>query len=120
MQGKKFKPTEADRKRVKVMAAMGTIPEDICLVVLDENDEPICHNTLRRYFKTEMKQGKIQAGADVAQSLFVNATDAKYRGTGPQVTAAWKWLTAREGWSEKAEVENKGLVVIIEKADAGA
>jgi hypothetical protein len=84
-----FTPTDRDRGQVKTMGAMGIPDYDIAKVI------GVSVPTLRKYFRSELDTGHIEANAKVAQSLFKQATGEK-----PNVTAAIFWLKARAGWRD--------------------
>lgn len=90
-----YKPTEKDRAQVKMLSGMGVISEDIAAVI------GISEPTMRKYFSAELKVGFIQANAQVAQSLYKQATDKDK----PNVIAAIFWLKTRAGWKEAKDVE---------------
>jgi hypothetical protein len=90
-----YKPTEKDRAQVKMLSGMGVTSEDIAAVV------GISEPTMRKYFSAELKVGFIQANAQVAQSLYKQATDKDK----PNVIAAIFWLKTRAGWKEAKDVE---------------
>jgi hypothetical protein len=91
-----FQPTKEQSLIVSVMATCGASQEMICARILNSHDAPIDRVTLRKYFKRELKYGKADANAAVAQSLFRKST-----GNGPQsVTAAIFWLKCQALWKE--------------------
>ena len=57
--------------------------------------------TLRKYYSHELETGHIQANAQVAQSLFKQATDK----TKPNVVAGIFWMKTRGGWKEAQNAE---------------
>lgn len=52
--------------------------------------------TLRRYFRHELDVGQLEANAQVAASLYRQATDKNK----PNVVAAIFWLKCRGGWRD--------------------
>jgi hypothetical protein len=90
-----YEPSARDREQVKMMSAMGIPDYDIAKVI------GLSGPTMRKYFAQELEVGHIQANAQVAQSLFRQATDKEK----PSVAAAIFWLKARAGWSEAVKTE---------------
>jgi hypothetical protein len=93
-----FKPSERDAKQVAMLAGMGIPDYDIAKVI------GVSPPTLRKYFAAELEVGHIKANAQVAQSLFKQATDAAK----PNVAAAIFWLKCRAGWRESDQAEPPG------------
>ncbi len=85
-----YTPTDKDRKQVKMLSGMGVPCADIAALI--ELSEP----TMRKYYQHELDTGYIQANAQVAQSLFKQATDKDK----PNTIAAIFWLKARGGWKD--------------------
>lgn len=90
-----YTPTEKDRTQVKMLSGMGVTCADIALFL--EISEP----TMRKYYQHELDIGFVQANAQVAQSLFKQATDKDK----PNVIAAIFWLKTRAGWKEAQTLE---------------
>ena len=91
-QGVAFQPTDEQRRMVKAMSGYGVPHDDIATLV------EVDPKTLRKYFRTELDRGSIEATAKVGQSLFRMATE------GGSVAAAIFWMKARAGWREKHEL----------------
>jgi hypothetical protein len=85
-------PTDADRAKVKAMSAYG-IPQEQIARVFD-----IDSKTLRLHYRDELDLGVIEANAQVAKTLFNQATKE-----GNTTAAIW-WTKSRMGWKEKTEV----------------
>jgi hypothetical protein len=85
-----YEPTEKERRQVKTLSGMGIPDYEIAKVM--QVSEP----TLRKYFAHELDIGHIEANAQVAQSLFRQATHAEK----PNVAATIFWLKCRAGWKE--------------------
>jgi hypothetical protein len=66
-----FKPTDEQRRMVKIMAALGTRHEDIATIL------EITPKTLRKHFRQELTRGAIEANAKVGQTLFAMATSGR-------------------------------------------
>ena len=64
-----FQPTNEQRQNVEVMVGLGIPEEQICLVVRDRADKPICRNTLRRHFEKELQTGATKLNAKVAHFM---------------------------------------------------
>lgn len=90
-----FKPTDEQRNTVRVMKLCGMPNLNIAREVFNPHtNEPISITTLKRYFSDELKHGKEQANAAVANSLF-----KKCLGNSPQAVAACIfWLRSQAGW----------------------
>jgi hypothetical protein len=89
-------PTEKTRATVKAMSAYG-IPQEQVARVLD-----IDSKTLRLHYRDELDLGVIEANAQVAKTLFQQATKE-----GNTTAAIW-WTKSRMGWKEKQELQHTG------------
>lgn len=103
----KFVPTDEHRHIAKSFAGYGIQADDIAAYL------GIRRNTLFKYFKHDMQEGRNTANAKVAQSLFNMATKRN------NVAAAIFWAKTRMGWREKVDVEVSGgpLVAVIRTGD---
>jgi hypothetical protein len=90
-----YKPTDKEREQVKMLSAMGVPDYDIAKVL------SVSEPTLRKYYAQELETGHIQANAQVAQSLFRQATDKAK----PNVVAGIFWMKTRGGWKEAQSTE---------------
>jgi hypothetical protein len=91
-----YQPTDADRAKVKALAAYGTPQEQIARVF------DIHVQTLRNYYRDELDLGVIEANAQVAKTLF-------NQGVKDGNTAALIWWTkSRMGWKEKQGLNVSG------------
>ncbi|MCP4256748.1 MAG: hypothetical protein GY774_04375 [Planctomycetes bacterium] len=88
-----YKPTDADRKRVKDMMANGTTQADAAIVM------GMAVKTLCKHFEYEITTAGIQANNKVAGWLFKNCENGN-------VTAQIFWLKTRARWRE---TDNLGL-----------
>jgi predicted transcriptional regulator len=95
MQGKEHIPTEESRKLVKSLAAVGTRYVDIA------HKLEITDDTLRKHYKEELESGRIDANAQIANTLFQQAKKGN-------MTAAIFWLKTRAGWKETQVTELTG------------
>lgn len=94
-QGKKHNPTDEARKLVKSLAAVGIKHVDIASKL------DITHETLNKYYKTELDDGRIDANAAIGQTLFQQAKNGN-------TSAAIFWLKTRAGWKETNTYEVTG------------
>jgi hypothetical protein len=90
-----YTPTDKDRKQVKMLSGMGVPGVDIAALI--DVSEP----TMRKYYQHELDTGYVFANAQVAQSLFKQATDKDK----PNVIAAIFWMKTRGGWKEAQTAE---------------
>jgi transposase len=86
-------PTDQTRLQVKTLAAVGVRHEDIA-AKLD-----ISADTLTKYYRRELDDGRVDANAVVARSLYEQAKTGN-------TTAMIFWLKTRAGWKETQTVEN--------------
>ena len=96
-QGKEHIPSQDSRKLVRNLAAMGVRYADIAHK-LDINDE-----TLRKHYREDLESGRIDANAQIANTLFQQAKKGN-------TTAAIFWLKTRAGWKETQVTELTGAV----------
>lgn len=94
-QGVAHKPDDESRRIVKMLSAVGTRHEDIASK-LDITDD-----TLRKHYRKELDEGRIEANASVAQTLFQQAKNGN-------TTAAIFWLKTRAQWRETGNLEISG------------
>jgi predicted transcriptional regulator len=97
MQGVEHIPTEDSKKLVRNLAAMGTRYVDIAHKI------DITDDTLRKHYKEELEGGRIDANAQIANTLFQQAKKGN-------MTAAIFWLKTRAGWKETQVTELTGAV----------
>jgi hypothetical protein len=86
-QGKLHKPTQKDKDTAKRLSALGVPHEDIA------NRLKISADTLVKYYKEELDEGRIDANAAIAGTLFSQAKKGN-------TTAAIFWLKTRARWKE--------------------
>ena len=94
-QGKKYTPTTENKKLVKTLAAVGITFEDIATKL------EISSDTLVKYYKKELDDGRIDANASIGQTLFQQAKNGN-------TAAAIFWLKTRARWKETQAVELSG------------
>ena len=94
-QGKKYTPTVENKKLVKTLAAVGITFEDIATKL------EISADTLVKYYKKELDDGRIDANASIGQTLFQQAKNGN-------TAAAIFWLKTRARWKETQAVELSG------------
>ena len=93
MQGKRHKPTDEDRRLVKTLSAVGVRYIDIA------DKLEIDHDTLTKHYKKELTEGRMEANAAVAQTLF---QQAKAGNTAAMIF----WLKTRAQWREHHVLEH--------------
>ena len=94
-QGVEHIPDEKSKALVKSLAAVGTRYVDIA------HKLSITDDTLRKHYKAELEDGRIDANAQIANTLFQNAKSGN-------MTAAIFWLKTRAGWKETNVTELTG------------
>jgi hypothetical protein len=111
-----FQPTGEQRQNVEVMAGLGIPEEEICLVVRDRRDKPICRSTLRRHFGKELQTGATKLKAKVGHFMVATILgtrppdgvtpirDERVRGRLGEL-----FLKARLGWRETDSNQHEGL-----------
>ena len=80
-------PTEQSRIQVKTLAAVGIRHEDIASKL------GISADTLTKYYRQELDEGRIDANAQIGKSLYDQAKSGN-------TTAMIFWLKTRAGWKE--------------------
>ena len=88
-------PTDQNRLQVKTLAAVGIRHEDIAAKL------GISADTLTKYYRQELDDGRVDANALVAKSLFEQAKAGN-------TTAMIFWLKTRAGWKETQVNEHTG------------
>jgi hypothetical protein len=94
-QGKQHIPTEATQEQVKRLSALGCPHEDIATRL------KISADTLVKYYKDELDEGRIDANAAIAGTLFSQAKKGN-------TAAAIFWLKTRARWKETNALEVSG------------
>jgi len=89
------KPTDENRRLVKMLAAVGARVDDIGTKL------GISHDTVLKYYRQELEEGRIDANAQVAQTLFQQAKSGN-------TAAMIFWMKTRAGWKEKTTHELVG------------
>ena len=84
----KFEATDELRRTVKSLVGFGVSQQQICALIGIQSV-----NTLRKYFRTELARGGIEALAKVQQTAFRLATS----GRNPKMTM--RWLERRAKWA---------------------
>jgi hypothetical protein len=82
-----YEPTDADREVAKRLSALGTTYEDIAKKLKISSD------TLVKYYSEELEDGRIDANASIAGTLFSQAKKGN-------TAAAIFWLKTRARWKE--------------------
>jgi hypothetical protein len=86
----RFRPTEEQRRKVKLSAAYGMPHDQIACKIGIRSPK-----TLRRHFRRELEAGRAEGNSQVAQTLFKMAISGKY----PQVTIYW--MRVQAGWNDQ-------------------
>jgi len=92
-QGKEHKPTESTKEQVKRLSALGCPHEDIATRLKISSD------TLVKYYRDELDEGRIDANAAIAGTLFSQAKKGN-------TAAAIFWLKTRARWKETNDTRN--------------
>lgn len=95
---RRYSPTPKERGQVKTLAGLGITHEGISAVL------GITPPTLRKYFREELNVGQHEANAQVAASLYRQATHP----TKPNTIASIFWLKCRAGWRDHDVVSSNG------------
>lgn len=95
MQGIAHNPSEESRKLVRTLAAVGIRHEDIASKL------DISADTLVKYYRKELDDGRIDANASIGRTLFEQAKAGN-------TSAAIFWLKTRAGWKETQVTEMTG------------
>ena len=110
-----FQPTDEQRKNVEVMVSLGIAEENICLLVRDRRDKPICRSSLRKHFQQELETGATKLNAKVGHFMvatifgtrppdgFTPIKDERVRGRLGEL-----FLKARLGWRETNSNQHEG------------
>jgi len=93
--GNPYQANDENRKIVKMLSAVGTRYEDIATKL------EITDDTLRKHYRKELDEGRIEANASVAQTLYQQAKNGN-------TTAAIFWLKTRAQWRESDRLEVTG------------
>ena len=88
-------PTQADRDTAKRLSALGVPHEDIATRL------KISADTLVKYYQEELDEGRIDANAAIAGTLFSQAKKGN-------TAAAIFWLKTRARWKETSTHEVTG------------
>jgi len=89
------KPTKTTQEQVKRLSALGCPHEDIATRLKISSD------TLVKYYKDELDEGRIDANAAIAGTLFNQAKKGN-------TAAAIFWLKTRARWKETHALEHSG------------
>jgi hypothetical protein len=100
--GKRHKPTDTSRNEVRAYATVGTPHHDIALLI------GVATETLLKYYRAELDEGKARGNAHVAKTLYTLATQGLGQ-QGPNLGAMIFWLKSQAGWRETTIVQNQLL-----------
>lgn len=95
-----FEPTEEQRNKVRMWAAVGTTQEVIA------SELGICIDTLAKYFRAELDEATAKGVANVASTLYAKAMSG-------DVTSMIFYLKTRGRWREKASVGDEDNPLVI-------
>lgn len=98
MAAQSYKPTDADRNTVRIMAAAGVSQQDIATCI---GTKGISEPTLRKHFARELKTAYLMANAQAVAKLF----EAVNKG---ESWAVCFWLKCRARWQEVVRYEHTG------------
>lgn len=99
--GPQYRPTDDDRKRVSVLAAVGIRQDDIAKVVINPaTGAPLSLKTLRKHYGEELADAQANCIMHVHRSLFMAATDMDRSVRSAMVNAARYYLACKAGWKE--------------------
>lgn len=106
----RFAASEKDRAFVKRMAALGASQDDIARVIGCDR------NTLVKHFRQDIEDGRIEATASVAASLFAKATAKVVSGASVRAAEIWlrrfpEWLEAERPRDREDEAGDNEIVV---------
>jgi len=68
-----FNPTAEQRKQVTILAALGHMPNEICLFIKDESGKQISARDIETFFADELATGLLKATVKVEQLLYSKA-----------------------------------------------
>jgi hypothetical protein len=98
------------------MASMGVPEQEMCRAVRNpRTSEPISSTTLRKIFRGELDKGFVQADAQVAASLFKNATTGTDAYPGGNPVCQIFWLKCRNRWQQDPAKNPPPLAEISEE-----
>jgi|TARA_B100001939_G_C16896229_1_gene597755 predicted transcriptional regulator len=90
-------PNAETKTLARTLSAVGVTYEDIASKLQISSD------TLTKYYKTELDEGRIDANAQIARSLFEQAKTGN-------TSAQMFWLKTRAGWKETDRREIDGTI----------
>jgi transposase len=88
-------PTDQTKLQAKTLAAVGIRHEDIAAKL------GICADTLTKYYRQELDDGRIDANSQIGKSLYEQAKNGN-------TAAMIFWLKTRAGWKETQVQEHTG------------
>lgn len=86
-------PAEETKRQIETLSGFGLTQDQIALVI------GLSPPTLRKYYEHEISSGKAKACAQIAKTLFQQATKADK----PNMSAAIFWLKCQAGWKENQD-----------------
>lgn len=94
-------PNDTTRKLARALSAVGVTHEDIASKL------DISADTLVKYYRKDLDDGRVDANSAVARGLFEQAKAGN-------TAAAIFWLKTRARWKETSELEVSGQIAIKE------
>lgn len=105
-----YQPTDTDRRYVRTMSGVGLTFEEMARVLR------IDRNTLTKYFRDDIDEGRIEAMAQVSGALFKKAIAGDGGSASVRAAEIWlkrdaRWLEARRPKDEDDEAADNELVI---------
>lgn len=91
-----FKPTLEQQEMVGQLAGFGLRNEEIALLVKNKQGKPISNDTLNKYFKQALFEGRLQAIVNVANTLYQKALMG-------DKTCMIFYLRTQAGWNDQVQ-----------------
>jgi hypothetical protein len=100
---KTFNPSTEQRRLIENLSAFGICVEDMPVFVEKADGKPVSEMTLRRHFKSEIRNGRLKANVNVAKAMYRNATEPSTRNPYGDFQAQKHWLSIHAGWREPTQ-----------------
>lgn len=100
--GKRFNPTEEQRRQVLTMTGFGIRQDEIAISL------QIDKKTLHKHFRRELDTGMIEANVRVAKALYQNATQHN------NVAAQIWWTKTRMGWKDTSGAQDASGALLVD------
>lgn len=92
---KRWNPTDKERENVKALIGLGLTARQVAVIL------GVSHETLYKYCKPEIDEGRPFAHARVAKTAFEMATSGKH------AVMTMFWLKCRAGWVDQPKPEEE-------------